>query len=730
MSGRTIADRFADLAVVILLGAVMMLLALAAPVRGQSLTAGSGPAAQAAGLPVEPPHYVRVTSKNSLLHLGSLDSFDITPSGTKAAELLYDCLSNKRAESARGAMQIYERIIPTESFGGEYTALEWLCKHFLASPAEQQAMRANPVVDRWYQYLSADDFKPLKEYLKQKYHLQEWKHKKTPKSEANYRFLEDFILFNNPQRERWEKTSQMIAALGLKPGDAVADLGCGPGYYTFKFAELVGEKGFVYAIDTNTQHTQYVDQLVKDFGLKNVETFTPVGLDWDLDKKVDLVYLCSLYHNIYGLTDGNERGRFLGAIKRALKPGGRLVLVDNDLVEDNTLPYHGPYIAKDLVINQLWFYGLRLVGSYQFIPQRYMLVFESGPEPPPQMPRELPPDGVATSSKASLLRILKTTTFPGFTIEGRNAAREFLAALEQNDRQRLTACLATYRDLTAKERFGDEYTAFQWFCEYLLASATEREALLSDWLVRDYHAYLAADDYRILKLYLRYKYFLDQDLDAQRMSMQDELEIPKSSGINLNQIIEWGEFIAYNNPHREQWEKTSQVLDFLKIKPGQHVADLGSGSGYYTFRFSKLVGPEGRVYAVDTVQACLDLVNRLASKHGVGNIRTVMGADNTTNLPANSVDMVYICSMYHAAYLISMEYVKDAFVASIKQALKPGGRLVIADNDILEGPGELPYYGPGIDKKLIILQMKHYGLRLVDQAQFIPQRYVLVFEKE
>ena len=93
------------------------------------------------------------------------------------------------------------------------------------------------------------------------------------------------------------------------------------------------------------------------------------------------------------------------------------------------------------------------------------------------------------------------------------------------------------------------------------------------------------------------------------------------------------------------------------------------------------------------------------------------------------MDTVFMCSMYHAVYIANLEYVKDAFIASIKKALRPGGRLVIVDNDI-NAKGAPAYFGPGIAKELIIAQLKFYGFRLEAYRQFVPQRYVLVFREE
>jgi hypothetical protein len=86
--------------------------------------------------------------------------------------------------------------------------------------------------------------------------------------------------------------------------------------------------------------------------------------------------MCSLYHIIYTTSTEEVKDRFVDSLKDALRPGGRLVIVDNAVVQNGQLPYHGPHIAKELVIGQLYYYGFDLTEQYQFIPQRYVLVFK------------------------------------------------------------------------------------------------------------------------------------------------------------------------------------------------------------------------------------------------------------------------------------------------------------------------------------------------------------------
>jgi hypothetical protein len=90
--------------------------------------------------------------------------------------------------------------------------------------------------------------------------------------------------------------------------------------------------------------------------------------------------MCSLYHIIYTTLTEEVKDRFVNSLKTALKPDGRLVIVDNAVVTQGTLPYHGPHIAKELIIGQLYYYGFDLAEQYQFIPQRYVLVFKKRTE--------------------------------------------------------------------------------------------------------------------------------------------------------------------------------------------------------------------------------------------------------------------------------------------------------------------------------------------------------------
>jgi len=183
----------------------------------------------------------------------------------------------------------------------------------------------------------------------------------------------------------------------------IADVGAGPGYYSFRFAKMVGATGQVIAIDTVADHLKYIEKAKASLGITNIETIQTDGKTLGLKgRKVDAVFLCSLYHNIYAMSTAPERDLFVNAIKEALTDNGLLYLADNGLVQPGILPYHGPYIAKELLVAQLLNYGFDLLRQHQHIPQRYLLVFKKRPadQPPASIPEVTMPSQIPVKADA------------------------------------------------------------------------------------------------------------------------------------------------------------------------------------------------------------------------------------------------------------------------------------------------------------------------------------------
>jgi SAM-dependent methyltransferase len=340
---------------------------------------------------------VPVTSSMSLVHVGSNDSFAITTEGRQAATLLYEALEATdpavMRDKARQSSKIYDEIVPRENYGGEYTTLQWFDDYLAADESERPAFLTDPQVNFFFQQFSADNFKLLKEYMDRKYRLHDVGDEESKAGQDRKVWLEDTILFENPRREAWERSSELLRLLNIRPGMKIADVGSGPGYFTFKFARLVGPDGHVYAIDMVEQHLRWVEQAKAVVDVKNVDTVETdghsVGLAGVLEN-VDAVFLCSLYHNMYAMATAPERDAFVQSIKQTIGPNGVLWLADNGLVPPGVLPYHGPYVAKELLIAQLLNYGFELLEDHQFVPQRYLLVLRNAPPTAPDQPSPQP----------------------------------------------------------------------------------------------------------------------------------------------------------------------------------------------------------------------------------------------------------------------------------------------------------------------------------------------------
>ncbi|MCK7578296.1 MAG: methyltransferase domain-containing protein [Chromatiales bacterium] len=328
---------------------------------------------------------IRVSDSHSVIHIGSLDSFDITPSGIAAGRLMLKALSDSDPEAARQAISLYDKIIPNENFGGEYTALQWIAQYLIATADEKRELTRDPLTAEFIAYLAQDDYANLKLYIAKKYKLEatsipieEATDEKTREIGIIRRqALEDFILFNNPRRDDWEQSPKIMERLPLKAGDRVVDIGSGPGFYSFKFAERVGPTGQVLAFDTKDSHVEYLNGLADKWGLKQVVGAVSATDGFEIPEPgtADMVFMCSLYHILYGVSSQAERDGMIAGILKALKPDGRLVVVDNGPVEAGLLPYHGPYIRQELIASQLKAYGFKLEAGEQVIPQRYLMVF-------------------------------------------------------------------------------------------------------------------------------------------------------------------------------------------------------------------------------------------------------------------------------------------------------------------------------------------------------------------
>lgn len=175
-------------------------------------------------------------------------------------------------------------------------------------------------------------------------------------------------------------------------------------------------------------------------------------------------------------------------------------------------------------------------------------------------------------------------------------------------------------------------------------------------------------------------------------------------------------------PDRAVWQKPDQIMDALKIADGATVADIGAGSGFFTIRLARRVGPNGRVYAEDIQQPMLEAVKRRVTREGLQNVQTLLGTANNPNLPRGVLDAVLVVDTYQE---VEDPEERVRFLRNLAETLKPNGRIGIVNYKPGRG-------GPGPDRRLasIVVESEAHaaGLRIVDRAN-LPFQYLLVLGK-
>lgn len=169
-------------------------------------------------------------------------------------------------------------------------------------------------------------------------------------------------------------------------------------------------------------------------------------------------------------------------------------------------------------------------------------------------------------------------------------------------------------------------------------------------------------------------------------------------------------------PEREAEEAPSKALAALELKPGMVVADIGAGSGYYTSRMAKLVGPTGKVFATDIQPGMIELLNRRVQAEGLANVTTILGAMDDPKLTPASIDLAIMVDVYHELQD------PQVFLQKLRPAFKPGGRFVLLEYrkedprvpiqpahkmSVAEVKMELEAEGFALDKVIDVLPWQH-----------------------
>jgi len=144
-------------------------------------------------------------------------------------------------------------------------------------------------------------------------------------------------------------------------------------------------------------------------------------------------------------------------------------------------------------------------------------------------------------------------------------------------------------------------------------------------------------------------------------------------GREIAQVMSYHGAPWLERPERMEEERPDLVLAALDLKPGVTVADIGAGSGYYSWRMAERVGPGGTVYAIDIQPEMITILEQHMLRRGAANVKALLGTTTDPRLPAGKLDLALMVDVYH-----EFEYPYE-MLASIARALKPGGRLVFVE---------------------------------------------------
>ena len=187
------------------------------------------------------------------------------------------------------------------------------------------------------------------------------------------------------------------------------------------------------------------------------------------------------------------------------------------------------------------------------------------------------------------------------------------------------------------------------------------------------------------------------------------------------------EFMSYlgadwlERPERVEQEQPERVLDAMGLRPGDVVADVGCGSGYYARRMARRVQPGGTVYCEDIQPEMLDIMRQRAADEGVTGIEAVLGTPTDPKLPAGAVDWVVIADVYHEMSD------PEPMLAAIRRALSPRGRVALLEYRAEDGTGDQIKADHTMSVRQVLMEWQAAGFELIGLHNFLPSQHLFFF---
>lgn len=665
-------------------------------------------------------YQIPITDASSLVRVGMnphpTDSMDIAMAYT-----LLSSLDHEDRDSLLLVRDYYEQKQKNENLKEKgYGALAYILDRLAIDKSGVPINKTDLLTEDLYQYFTVNQCERLKDYLILKYELNNYRPRSVKEYISKRTFYDDMLMFNAPDREEWDNTADILKLLPVKKGDKIVDVGCGFGYNSWRFLQIVGLQGKVFATDTEKAYTDYLGQLMKDNGVENIQVVNTTSDSLGVSEIVDCIFMSSLYHVFYTWSREDERSPFLKSVQKQLREGGKIVIVDNNNLHGKEL--NNCHVSPELIKAQLGYWGFRPIMQKNLNDKRFILILEKDSS-------YIPNKKVKVSKGIPVLNITKQKSVVhigsldsyDITDKGIDAASYVYDFAGNGDRNMAEIAIKKYDDIIPSENFGGEYSALQWLCEVMIADESKQKQMLSDPLVRSFYKKMTDDSCKVLRYYLLHKYKLENE--SIRMLSDSILEKSGEVGRTHRSYLE--DYILALNPKRESWERTSEIIRSLDIKQGDVVADIGCGSGFFTDKFAKMVGTAGKVYALELKDEHIETLQAYLNQEHIENVHVIRGREDLLELP-EKVDVMFMCSLYHVMYGVVADDERDTYLKSLCRLLKSDGCLYIVDNGPVDDD-TLPYHGPYISKELIAYQLAYYGFELEEYKQIIPQRYLLKF---
>jgi predicted methyltransferase len=186
-------------------------------------------------------------------------------------------------------------------------------------------------------------------------------------------------------------------------------------------------------------------------------------------------------------------------------------------------------------------------------------------------------------------------------------------------------------------------------------------------------------------------------------------------------VMSWEKADWLEREGRAETERPELVLQAMELKAGMTVAEIGAGTGFFSRRIAKVVGPTGKVYAEDIQPQMLDLLKQYTVKEGVRNVAPVLGTETDPKLPAHSVDRVLLVDVYH-------EFQKpEPMLAAIRNCLAPGGTVTLVEYRLEGDTASHINVKHRMSVEQVLSEWTAAGFALVRRSEALPSQHVFIF---